>query len=210
MFFEEFAYNTCVKTILFQGDSITDANRNRLLSKSLGDGFVSMVAKNWNKHYHFFNRGIAGHRSHDLVKRWNKDTLALKPDILFILVGINDIWHEFKFGLKSNQQEYERNMRALLDQTKQHVPHCQIVILYPFILKIGHYEPRWETRLVEQHHVLDQLKQEYSLNALNLHFVLEQASLKHDLKDLAPDGVHLGSVGNNVVAQAIEAYLETL
>jgi lysophospholipase L1-like esterase len=58
--------------------------------------------------------------------------------------------------------------------------------------------------------VLDQLKQEYSLNALNLHFVLEQASLKHDLKDLAPDGVHLGHIGNNVVAQAIEAYLETL
>jgi len=199
-----------MKTIVFQGDSITDANRNRLFATHLGNGFVAMVAKEWSDDYRFYNRGIAGHRSHDLVKRWQKDTIDLKPDLLFILVGINDIWHEFKFGLKSNQQEYELNMRALLQQTKQHIPHCQIIILYPFVLKTVHFEPRWEKRLIEQHQVLDQLKQEFFYDSINLHVLLEQASLKYDLKDLAPDGVHLGLKGNEVVAQAIKAYLETL
>jgi acyl-CoA thioesterase I len=210
MFFEEFDYNTCVKTILFQGDSITDANRLRLLSNHLGFGFVSDVAERWKHQYTFFNRGIAGHRTHDLGKRWETDTLDLQPDILFILIGINDIWHEFKFGLKSNQQEYEHNMITLMEQTLHHLPACRIVLLYPFLLKIGHYEPRWEQRLLEQHDVLNRLKNQFQLDAINLHRLLTDASLQHDIKDIAPDGVHLGKLGNKIVANAINAYLETL
>ncbi len=199
-----------MKTILFQGDSITDANRLRLLSKSLGSGFVSDVAERWKNQYIVLNRGIAGHRTHDLVKRWETDTLDLQPDILFVLIGINDIWHEFKFGLKSKPQEYEQNMLTMIKNTLNHLPSCRIVLLYPFVLKIGHYEPRWEQRLLEQHDVLDRLKSQFQFDTINLHRLLADASLQHDMKDIAPDGVHLGKLGNKIVANAINAYLETL
>lgn len=199
-----------MKTILFQGDSITDSNRNRLLSSSLGDGYVNEVAKHWKHRYHILNRGIAGHRSHDLVKRWQQDTIQINPDLLFILIGINDIWHEFKFGLRSNQHEYEVNMRELIQTTQHRLPRCRIIILYPFVLKIGHDEPRWERRLLEQHDVLNRLTNERKLDHINLHTLLQQASLQHDLHDLARDGVHLGKLGNRIVANAIHAYLETL
>lgn len=210
MFFAKLPYNSPMKTILFQGDSITDANRNRLVSHDLGQGFVAMLAKRWNQTFRFYNRGISGNRSHDLLKRWQKDTLSLKPDVLFILIGINDIWHEFKFGLKSNQHQFDANMRTLIQQTRDKLHGCRIIILYPFVLKTGHYEPRWDVRLKEQHAVIDRLKTEFSIDGIHLHVLLEQASLKHDMKDIAKDGVHLSTLGNQLVADAIESYLETL
>src|ERR1039458_1500190 len=94
--------------VLFQGDSITDCLRDRTRScpndpAALGAGFVGrlagdLLAGNPGAGWQFFNRGISGDRSIDLLGRWRRDTLALKPDLVSILVGVNDTWHEHLTG----------------------------------------------------------------------------------------------------------------
>src|SRR5579864_8373098 len=97
-------------TILFQGDSITDAGRDRNQSApnatgALGNGYpmllAAMLLKQWpDLELRIFNRGISGNKVPDLQARWDSDTLSLKPDVLSILVGVNDYWHTRTHGYK--------------------------------------------------------------------------------------------------------------
>lgn len=80
-------------TLLFQGDSVTDCGRSREDTTDLGPGYPRFAAEELAKRYpnlRVINRGISGNRSGDLVARWEEDCLALKPDLLSILIGIND------------------------------------------------------------------------------------------------------------------------
>src|SRR5476651_1492719 len=85
--------------ILFQGDSITDGNRGRSADPNhiLGHGYVFSIASKYGATYPdldltFVNRGISGNTVQDLANRWEADTLAIQPDVLSILVGVNDIY----------------------------------------------------------------------------------------------------------------------
>ena len=84
--------------VLFQGDSITDARRDRRTEAqanhpgALGNGYPFMIASGLLLDHSklglkVYNRGISGHKVPDLQKRWQKDTLDLKPAVLSILVG---------------------------------------------------------------------------------------------------------------------------
>src|SRR5688500_16409331 len=91
------------QTILFQGDSITDASRNRTVlepnvARALGTGYPLLIASDLlrakpARGYQFINRGISGNKVPDLALRWSTDTIALRPDVLSILIGVNDYWH---------------------------------------------------------------------------------------------------------------------
>lgn len=98
-----------MKKFVFQGDSITDAARLRDLeqypnrSQSLGPGYANMVASkilfdHMGEDLEFYNRGISGNRVVDLLARWKCDMINLAPDMLSILIGVNDTWHEQAFG----------------------------------------------------------------------------------------------------------------
>src|SRR5947209_11767374 len=93
-------------TFLFQGDSITDGNRTRNndWNHVMGHGYQYIIAsKLWydfpKKGLHFFNRGVSGNKVTDLAERWQQDTLDIKPDVLSILIGINDT-SAFVYGNK--------------------------------------------------------------------------------------------------------------
>ncbi|SDE80092.1 Tat (twin-arginine translocation) pathway signal sequence [Mucilaginibacter pineti] len=138
-------------TFLFQGDSITDGNRTRDLDWNhvLGHGYAYMIAARlWfqlpEKKFHFFNRGISGHTVNDLTARWDKDTIALKPDLLSILIGINDANHAVEGDKSYTIESYTEGYRALLTKTRQQLPQTQLVILEPFILPVGRVKDKWE------------------------------------------------------------------
>ena len=88
-----------MKLVLFQGDSITDCGRNREADHPMGSGYATMAAGEiMAEHpgeYRFLNRGISGNRSVDLYARIKQDLINLKPDYLSILIGVNDVWHEY-------------------------------------------------------------------------------------------------------------------
>ena len=128
-----------MKTILFQGDSITDCDRNRNDPNSLANGYPRLVAadigfENPNE-YTFYNRGISGNRIVDLYARMKIDLINLKPDYMSILIGVNDTWHEINKQNGVDTAKYERVYSMLIEEVKEALPDIKIIILEPFVLK---------------------------------------------------------------------------
>src|SRR5437867_1363521 len=139
--------------VLFQGDSITDAGRDRQVSepnlaRGLGSGYPLLVAAaalaaHPDRELRFYNRGVSGDKVPDLASRWATDTLALAPDVLSILVGVNDFWHKLSKGYTGTVQQYEDQYVALLDQTRRALPRVRVLVLEPFVLRCGAVDDRW-------------------------------------------------------------------
>jgi len=135
------------QTILFQGDSITDAGRNRShyyanQGGGMGSGYVkhavtSLMGRHADKDLQFYNRGISGHRVFELANRWTDDCLYLQPDVLSILIGVNDFWHIIDFGYSGTVEIYERDYNLLLDRTLKELPDVKLIIGEPFVLYDG-------------------------------------------------------------------------
>ena len=141
-------------TILFQGDSITDARRqnrqnpNPNEQASMGNGYASMAASALlatkpELDLSIFNRGISGNKVHQLDARWQKECIDYKPDVLSILIGVNDIWHRLNGEYDGTVETYENNYRALLKRTRKALPDVQLVICEPFVLKCGAVNEKW-------------------------------------------------------------------
>ena len=141
-------------TILFQGDSITDARRqNRQAPKpneqaSMGNGYASMaasalLASRPELNLSIYNRGISGNKVHQLDARWQKECIDYQPDVLSILIGVNDIWHGLNGKYDGTVKTYENDYRALLQRTRKALPNVQLVICEPFVLKCGAVNEKW-------------------------------------------------------------------
>jgi len=123
-----------MKTILFQGDSITACHRE---GDDLGQGYAMLAAKALEQKYpgqfKFVNRGVSGDRLTDLYARRQADILDVKPDILSILVGVNDVWHEKTGGCGVDAEAYLDTYHALLTEIQQKLPETKILLIEPFI-----------------------------------------------------------------------------
>ena len=111
--------------VLFQGDSITDGGRDRsgrYQDHALGHGYPYLIAANICGHFPeldltVFNRGISGNKVSDLAGRWQNDTITLKPDVLSILISVNDVWHNVAAKKEINFAEIEATYDKLLADT---------------------------------------------------------------------------------------------
>ena len=130
--------------ILFQGDSITDAGREKKTEwanngRSFGTGYAYIIAS-WlleemaGKELTIYNRGISGNKVYQLADRWDKDCLDLKPNVLSILIGVNDYWHFRNGNYDGTPEIYENDFRKLLNRTKEALPQIKLVICQPFVL----------------------------------------------------------------------------
>ncbi len=155
--------------ILFQGDSITDGNRGRSMDPNhiLGHGYAFLIAAKYGasfpeRSYVFLNRGISGNTVVDLKARWQEDTLNLKPDILSILIGVND-----PAGDAEQLDRYEQTYENLIVDTLRANSRCVLVLCEPFSLPLGserssgdHVSPSMRARqrivakLAQKHHAV--------------------------------------------------------
>ncbi|OHB61787.1 MAG: hypothetical protein A2167_07755 [Planctomycetes bacterium RBG_13_46_10] len=129
------------QTILFIGDSITDADRDQPAYKPFGFGYVHFVANTLLAKYpelniSIINAGISGNNIRDLKGRWEKDCISFKPDILSILIGVNDVWRQYstpdKLPRAVYENEYELTYHQLLSLAKERCD-CQLILMEPFI-----------------------------------------------------------------------------
>lgn len=127
-----------METILFQGDSITDANRVRTSDHDVGKGYAAIVKSRLEAkfpgRYRFMNRGIGGDRLEDLYMRRQRDVFACMPDYLSILVGVNDVWQDLNDPGAANLAGYERLLNSLLEEVEEKLPKAKLMILEPFAL----------------------------------------------------------------------------
>jgi lysophospholipase L1-like esterase len=137
--------------ILFQGDSITDGNRTRDndWNHITGHGYPYILSsKLWfeqpERKFHFINRGISGNKVSDLSARWQTDTLDINPDILSILVGVNDANEAVRDNSKYTKDNYKQGYLELLERAKKTNPNIKFIIGEPFLLPVGQVKPNWE------------------------------------------------------------------
>lgn len=147
-----------MKTIVFQGDSITDVGRNREDFYNLGQGYPNLVAGRlglrYPGQYTFLNRGVSGDRVVDIYARIKRDILNLKPDFLSILVGVNDVWHELDAQNGVSTPKYQRVYRMLLEEIRDALPGTKLLLMEPFVLQGS-----------ATHQALDWFRQEVSARA---------------------------------------------
>lgn len=124
--------------ILFQGDSITDAGRSRENDAMLGVGYPlllsAMLGERYPGRFSVVNRGVSGNRVVDLYARWRVDAINLAPDLISILIGVNDVWHSLAFNNGVEADRFEQVYDMLLDYTRRCLPNARILLLEPFVL----------------------------------------------------------------------------
>jgi RimJ/RimL family protein N-acetyltransferase/lysophospholipase L1-like esterase len=192
--------------LLFQGDSITDANRNKSQPYDLGEGYVSKLLS-MNHHAVIINKGISGNRTIDLLNRWEIDTLTIQPDFLSILIGINEVWHHYKYGNILTPTEYKHNYIKLLNEVKEKSPQTKILMIEPFVFPIGEYEPIWQTDLYEEQKIVEELAQTYADYYIPMQSILNSYLKNYQMSDILGDGVHPSDLGHQLIAKEITKVL---
>lgn len=198
--------------ILFQGDSITDGNRGRDADPNhiMGHGYQFTVASRWGAEYpekdlKFFNRAISGHKVIDLAGRWQTDTLDLKPNILSILVGVNDSTSVlFDWKPVVPVEKYEEVYRRLLDQSRSALPDLLLVLCEPFILPVGNVKDNWDryhADIVKRQAVVRKLVQEFDAVFVPFQEVFDKACQKAPASYWIWDGVHPTVAGHELMAK---------
>ena len=193
-------------TILFQGDSITDAGRSYENDGELGCGYPYLVANLLNVAFpelklKIFNKGISGNRVVDLTERWQKDCLDIKPDILSILIGVNDTWRRYDSNMITTADDYYNGYRKLLTDVKEEFPNTKIVLLEPFLLTVNETIEGFYDDLDDKIKKVRKLASEFEAIYVPLDGLFAQASAIREPAFWSSDGVHPSAAGHMLIAQ---------
>jgi len=196
--------------ILFQGDSITDAHRKRDQAdpnnpRGLGDGYPFLIASRLQarfprKQLRCYNRGVSGNRVPDLDARWQKDCIDLKPTVLSILVGVNDIWHRLNGKYDGTVQQYEEGLDALLKKTKDALPETRLVICEPFALRCGAVNDDWYPEFDERRAACKRVANNAGAIWIPFQSMFDKACKQSEASYWAGDGVHPSMAGHGLMA----------
>ena len=205
--------------ILFQGDSITDAGRDKRNYHELGAGYPKFAAEYIKEAFpdtdiEFINFGISGNRTDQLFDRLYPDAVALEPDVISILIGINDIWHRHgKELIETTNEQIAANYRAILTRLKKQT-NAKIMILSPYLLDSEKKEA-WRVELNEILPIIRSLAKEFADVYVPLDEIFEDA-LKNQPEPqyYSADGVHPNENGSKFIGKqyfdAIAPLLESM
>jgi len=199
--------------VLFQGDSITDAGRDKKKfadrsnnAHALGNGYPVLIASELlrdfpTKKWKFFNRGISGNKVPNLQKRWKKDCFDLKPNVLSIMIGVNDIWHKMNGRYDGTVEDYRTGFTELLASTKKELPEIQLVICEPFALRVGAVKDSWFPEFDERRAVAAEVAKAAGAVWVPFQTMFDTAiESGAEAKIWAPDGVHPSIAGHSLLA----------
>lgn len=203
-----------MKRILFQGDSITDAGRNRENDVYIGFGYPGhisgMLGCDRPGEFECLNRGISGNRIVDLYQRIKVDFINLKPDIISILIGINGVWHEINYNNGVSAQKYEMVYDLLLTELEEALPGVKIVIMEPFMLegeatmdcpeipgRLEYYKRETPLRAA----AAKRLAEKHNCAFVPLQAAFDEACKKAPATFWIRDGVHPTCAGHQLIAR---------
>ncbi|MGI4750289.1 MAG: SGNH/GDSL hydrolase family protein [Janthinobacterium lividum] len=198
-------------TILFQGDSITDAGRkkddmNPNNPNALGSGYAMAAAaellfKYPEKNLKIYNTGISGNKVYQLAERWDTDCLNLKPDILSILIGVNDYWHKHDGKYNGTIEIFRNDYKALLERTKKALPNVKLVIAEPFAVPdVKAVDKTWYPEFPEYQQASREMAQAFDAVFIPLQSVFDKAVKSAPGSYWTADGVHPTLAGAQLMA----------
>lgn len=206
--------------IIFLGDSITDAGRNKESGSmlSIGQGYPLIVTASLAAAhpglFTFLNSGISGSRIVDLYARIKTDAWNHSPDVISILAGVNDVWHELgdiPNGVETDR--FENVYRILLADTLKRFPNVKFLLLEPFVLRASATEAKWDTfsgEVSARAAVVRKLSEEFHAKFIPLQSVFDNACNRAEPSYWLADGVHPTPAGHQLIADAWLKAFETM
>jgi len=201
--------------VLFQGDSITDAGRDRKKSQpndsgTLGHGYPVVAAsqlllKKAELNLSIYNKGISGNKVYQLADRWEEDCLQIKPNVLSILVGVNDYWHTLakENPYKGTLETYKNDYKALLERTTKTLPGVQLIIGEPYAVNgVRAVTDEWYPAFEGYRTAAREIAQEFNAIFIPYQQVYDEAIKHAPASYWTGDGVHPTLAGAALMAQA--------
>lgn len=197
-------------TLLFIGDSITDSGRDRLDGKGLGQGFVFLIASYLQTHFPekrltVLNRGVGGDTLSDMKDRWEEDCLMINPDIVTVLIGINDTWRNMDTGKKMTEDElaeFESDYRFLLKSLHQRTD-ARVVLMEPYVLPFPKDRVDWRADLDPRIQIVRKMARDYQTELIPLDGLMNAEGIKNGFSYYTgEDGVHPTVAGHGLIAQS--------
>ena len=208
--------------VLFQGDSITDCGRNKEIAEpnnfdALGKGYPRTISYDIPTRYadlnlKCYNKGISGNKITDVTARWNRDAINLKPNIISILIGVNDTWHGKNHNDGVSVKRYAQYYKMLLDFTMQELPNVKLVLCEPFVLlsdlENWAVSEDWVPEIQARSQIVQQLAKDFNAKFVPFQKVLNDALEKATANYWLGDGVHPTHTGHKLMADAWTKYTE--
>lgn len=211
-----------MKTILFQGDSITDAQRYKDDPDHMGSGYAIMVAGELGIEapgkYRFINRGVSGNRSVDVVARMKQDILDIKPDYMSLMVGVNDVWHKIEIDNGCGEDALRSSLETIITETRASCPGVRLMLIEPYLLREYATEntpempDKWEyfrSEVEKRAMITREVAEKYGIKFVALQDKLDRAAEKYGAAYWASDGVHPTPMGHELIKREwIKAFRE--
>lgn len=204
--------------VIFLGDSITQQGED------LENGFISLMRQNISQNnFELIGKGISGNKVSDLLTRYKADVIDLNPDIVFIYIGINDVWHKYDYGTGTDIDLFETGLRAIISDVK--LLNSKIVLCTPTVIgeNIGNFElgnkfkdvetmEKMNADLDEFSNVVRKLSSEFRTELIDLRKVFMNHITKNNPNNdatgiLTTDGVHLNDQGNQLIYDQMMIYI---
>ena len=188
-------------TILFLGDCITGCHRDMSNPDDVGDGFVARI-NDAIKNYRItvINRGTDEHRTIDLLNEYEENVLSIRPDVITIFIGMNDVWHHYAKGIETTNEEFEHNFKTLLEKIKNDL-NVPVIIIEPFIIDITPELTMMRAELWQKVDIIRRLAREHASEYIALDGSFASACIKHPLTYYSLDGVHPTEEGHKFIAR---------
>jgi lysophospholipase L1-like esterase len=199
--------------ILFQGDSITDAGRNKEDKsfnnpRMLGSGYAMLAAAGLletraSLNLKIFNKGISGNKVYQLAERWDTDCLDIKPDVLSILIGVNDIWHKLNGQYNGTVEIYRNDYIALLERTMTALPNVKLIICEPFAVPgVKAVDNKWYPEFYDYQKAAREIAEMFNAVFIPYQTIFDEAQKSAPGVYWTGDGVHPSLAGAQLMASA--------
>jgi lysophospholipase L1-like esterase len=199
--------------VLFQGDSITDSDRNRDDNSYnnpsvLGSGYAmlagaALIEKYASLNLKVYNKGVSGNKVFELAERWDKDCLDIKPDVLSILIGVNDIWHKLEGNYNGTVEIYRNDYIALLERTRKALPNVKLIICEPFAIPgVKAVDDKWYPEFYSYQKAAMEIAAQFKATFIPYQRIYNEAITRAPGGYWTGDGVHPTLAGAQLMAQA--------
>ena len=208
--------------VIFLGDSITQAGES-VEGEGTYKGFITSLKENIGQEMELINKGISGNKVPDLLLRYKNDVLELKPNIVFIYIGINDVWHKYDWGSGTDIDIYENGLRKIISEIK--TTGAKIILCTPTVIgeNIGEFKLVNNFKYIETTDIMNNdldafsdvvrnLSSEFNTELLDLRKKFKDYISKNNMENLSKgiltyDGVHLNNEGNKLIADEMIKFL---